>query len=257
MVESLKDCVVLITGAASGIGRATAIAAHGKGAKVVAADVDESGLQSLSRDVELAPGSLLVRVTDVTQPSECAALMDAVSATHGGLDVLANVAGVQAVADRVESLPESEWDRVFAVNVKAAFLLSRLAIPLIRKRGGGTILNVSSVHAFATMPDSAAYAASKGALVALTRQMAIDLAPDLIRVVGVAPGSVDTPMTRRAVERSGKSLDELGFSTQPTRLGRVGTPEEVAEVILWLASSEAKFINGSTVVADGGLLAQL
>jgi NAD(P)-dependent dehydrogenase (short-subunit alcohol dehydrogenase family) len=136
--------------------------------------------------------------------------------------------------------------------------MSRFAIPEMRQRGRGVIVNVASVHAYATMPGNAAYAASKGAVVALTRAMALDHAADGIRVVAVAPGCVDTPMSRRSADFAGvSSLEDLGFSFDPNAAGRVAGPEEIAEAIYWLGSDRASFINGTTLMADGALTAAL
>jgi NAD(P)-dependent dehydrogenase (short-subunit alcohol dehydrogenase family) len=159
--------------------------------------------------------------------------------------------------DSVETLADAALERLLTVNVMAVFRLGRHAIPELRRNGGGVIVNTTSVHAFATMDRCAAYAASKGAIVALTRQMAIDLAPDGIRVVAVAPGSVDTPLTRAELARRGQTVQEAGFAADARSLGRVCRPQEIAEVVAWLASGAAGAVNGSTVIADAGLLASL
>lgn len=250
----LEGKVAIVTGAASGIGNATVQAIADRGGSIVAADIDG---ERLTESLVGFSDRVFGQRADVGSESDAKELVDTAIARFGGLDLLINVAGVMAEHDSVEALPEAEWDRILRVNLKSIFLLSKFAIPRLRARGGGAIVNVASVHAFASMPETASYAASKGAIVALTAQMAADVACDQIRVVAVAPGSVDTPLTRRAVERIGKSLDELGMSTDPRKLGRVGSAEEVARVIAWLASPEASFINGATITVDGGLLAKL
>jgi NAD(P)-dependent dehydrogenase (short-subunit alcohol dehydrogenase family) len=253
----VKGKVAIVTGAASGIGRATALLLAEQGAQVVCIDIDAAGLTETVREIHEARGVAVDCPGDVSRDPDCKRAVDAAEQL-GGLDVVANVAGIMQTQDSVEKLSEEAWDRTLAVNVKSIFLMARHAIPALRRRGGGVIVNTASVHAFANIPESASYAASKGAVVALTRQMAHDCAPDQIRVVAVAPGSVDTPMSQRAVESSGKSsLEELGFSSSPKVLGRVGKPEELAQVIAWLASDKASFVNGVTLPADGGLLAKL
>ena len=247
----------LVTGAASGIGRAVALRLAADGWGVLAVDRDDEGARRVA--AEIAAGGAQARATtaDVTDAVACERAV-AAAVELAPLRLLVNVAGVMTTDDSVEDLADADLDRVLAVNVAAIFRLGRHAIPALRRSGGGAIINVASVHAFATMDRCAAYAASKGAIVALTRQMAIDLAVDGIRAVAVAPGSVDTPMTDAELARRGAaSSAEVGFTADTRALGRVTTPEEVAEVVAWLASPAARIVNGSTVVADAGLLARL
>lgn len=247
----------LVTGAASGIGRATAARLAADGWAVLVADRDGPGAERTAAEIAGAGGRAAAAEADVADPAACRRAVAAADAL-APLGVLVNVAGVMVAADTVEALGDADLDRVLAVNVAAIFRLGRHAIPALRRAGGGAIVNVASVHAFATMDRCAAYAASKGAIVALTRQMAIDLAPDGIRAVAVAPGSVDTPLTRAELARRGAAApDDAGFSEDPRALGRVAGPGEVAEVVAWLASPAAALVNGSTVVADAGLLARL
>lgn len=195
-------------------------------------------------------------VADVSSSSDCAEICR-VAAAEGPISALVNVAGIMRPADSVESLGDEDLEEILAVNVKAIFRLGRHVVPELRRAGGGVIVNVASVHAFATMPLTAAYAASKGAIVALTRQMALDLAPDRIRVVAVAPGSVDTRLTRRELDERGLTFADAGFPTDDRSVGRVASSDEVAEVVAWLVSDAAVLVNGSTVLADAGLLARL
>lgn len=253
----MSERIAIVTGAASGIGKATAGLLAQTGAHVVCMDLDDGGLRSAVKEIEEAGGRAVAHQGDVSSDVDCAAAV-ATAGEFGGLDVLVNVAGIMAEDDTVESLPPQTWERVLAVNVGSIFLLGRHAIPAMRLRGGGVIVNTASVHAFATMPGTAAYAASKGAVVALTRQMALDCTPHGIRVVAVAPGSVDTPLSQLAVDRAGvSSLEELGFSRSVRDIGRVAQPNEIAVVIEWLASDAASFINGVTLPVDGALLAKL
>lgn len=248
--------VALVTGAASGIGRASAIRLAAGGDAVLLADRDERGLAAAADEIAAAGGVADVAVLDVASSDACARAV-AAAARLGRLRALVNVAGMTAAPDGVETISDEQLERVLAVNVGAIFRLGRHAIPLMRAGGDGVIVSTGSVHAFATMTDNAAYAASKGAIGALTRQMALDLAPDRIRAVAVAPGSVDTPMTRDELARRGLSAQDAGFTTEPGAIGRVVAADEIAAVIAWVASDDAAVINGTTVVADAGLLARL
>lgn len=248
--------VALVTGAASGIGRAAALRLAAAGDAVLLADRDEQGLDAVADEIRTAGGVAEAAPADVASSSDCAKAV-AAAADLGPLRAVVHVAGVTAAPDSVETISDHDLERVLAVNVGAIFRLGRHAIPLLRAAGGGVIVTTSSVHAFATMTDNAAYAASKGAIVALTRQLALDLAPDRIRAVCVAPGSVDTPMTRHELRRRGLSAEDAGFTTEPGAIGRVAAADEIAAVIAWAASEEASVVNGTTIVADAGLLARL
>jgi NAD(P)-dependent dehydrogenase (short-subunit alcohol dehydrogenase family) len=244
-----SERVVIVTGAASGIGRATAVRLAAAGDVVLHADRDGDGLARVAQEIAAAGGRAQPAVVDVASSEDCAAAV-AAAARLGSLGALVNVAGMTAAPDGVETISDAALELILQVNVGAIFRLGRHAIPLMRAAGGGVIVNTSSVHAFATMTENAAYAASKGAITALTRQLALDL----------APGSVDTPMTRHELARRGLSAEEAGFASPEagsTAIGRVAAPEEIAAVIAWLASADAAVVNGTTVVADAGLLARL
>jgi NAD(P)-dependent dehydrogenase (short-subunit alcohol dehydrogenase family) len=248
--------VALVTGAASGIGRASAMRLAAAGDAVLLVDRDAARLAAVAEEIVAAGGVAEAATVDVASSDACAEAV-AAAARLGALRALVHVAGVTAAPDGVETISDAQLDHVLAVNVGAIFRLGRHAIPLLRAAGGGVIVTTASVHAFATMTDNAAYAASKGAIVALTRQMALDLAPDRIRAVAVAPGSVDTPMTRDELARRGLSAEDAGFTTQAGAIGRVVAADEIAAVIAWAASDEAAVVNGTTIVADAGLLARL
>ena len=217
----------LVTGAGSGIGAAVARLLDSDGADVVAADVTGTDFH------------LDVR--------EEAAVAEAVR----DIDVLVNVAGVGSTTSAPDT-PLDVWEEVFAVNARGTFLCCKHAIPVMIARGGGSIVNIASVAAVVGLRNRAAYCASKGAVVALTRALAVDHVDDGVRVNAVCPGTVDTPWVRRLVDDAGESLDEL-TARQP--LGRLGTPEEIAEAVAYLASDAAGFVTGSVFVIDGGLTA--
>ena len=251
--------VAIVSGGARGIGRAAARKLAEEAASVViCSDREEQVEETVSA---LREEGLEVRGVraDVTSPADMKKLMDFASETYGGVDVLVNSAGVQRYGTVVET-EEEVWDEVLDANLKGVYLASRYAIPEMRKRGGGAIVNLSSVQAFASQTGVAAYTASKGGINALTRAMALDHAGENIRVNAVCPASVDTPMLRWSADlfKGDKSVEEtLEDWGRMHPLGRVARPEEVAEVIAFLASARASFITGGDYKVDGGMLAAL
>jgi NAD(P)-dependent dehydrogenase (short-subunit alcohol dehydrogenase family) len=241
MTERFTDKRALVTGAASGIGEATVRLLHAEGAEVVLADVDGVRLEALAAELGDRAGARVLDVRDEAQVAPAVA----------GVDVLVNVAGIGSTHD-APGTPLELWEDVFAVNARGTFLCCKHAIPGMRERGGGAIVNVSSVAALVGLKNRAAYSASKGAVVALTRALAVDHVGDGIRVNAVCPGTVDSPWVRRLVEEVGESLDALR-ARQP--MGRLGTTDEIAEAIAYLASDSAAFVTGSVLVIDGGLTA--
>ncbi len=251
--------VAIVSGGARGIGRAAARKLAEEAASVViCSDREEQVEEAVAA---LREEGLEVRGVraDVTSSADMKKLMDLASETYGGVDVLVNSAGVQRYGTVVET-EEEVWDEVLDTNLKGVYLASRYAIPEMRKRGGGAIVNLSSVQAFASQTGVAAYTASKGGINALTRAMALDHAGENIRVNAVCPASVDTPMLRWSADlfKGDKSVEEtLEDWGRMHPLGRVARPEEVAEVIAFLASARASFITGGDYKVDGGMLAAL
>jgi len=251
--------VAIVAGGSLGIGLATARRLGQAGAAVVvcgrrSAAVEEA-VSKLRADGLMAEGI----PADVGSDRDVARLVAFTVEHLGGVDILVNSAGIQRYGDVVET-DEATWDEVFDTNVKGMYLTAHHAIPEMRRRGGGVIVNVSSVQAFASQRSVAAYTASKGAINALTRAMALDHAHEQIRVVAVCPGSIDTPMLRAAAERwkgEGTAEETLASWGRLHPIGRVGTAEDVAELIAFLASARASFITGSEVKVDGGLLSQI
>jgi len=231
----------LVTGAGSGIGEAVARGLHAEGAEVLLADVR-------AESVEAVAAELGERVTPVTLDVRDE---QAVRSVAGDLDVLANVAGIGSTTTAPETALDT-WEDVFAVNARGTFLCCKHAIPAMVARGGGSIVNMGSVAGLVGLRNRAAYCASKGAVVALTRALAIDHVADGVRVNAVCPGTVDSPWVRRLVEDVGESLDALR-ARQP--MGRLGTPDEIAAAVLYLASDDAAFVTGTAFVIDGGLTA--
>lgn len=247
--------VALVSGAGRGIGAATAALLASRGASVVLVDIDEGNVTTQARALKATGAAAEAVVADVTMADACYAAVERAVGRFGGLDILINNAGVGAFGASIDATSEADWDRVISTNLKSVFLLTRASVPVLRAAGRGCIVNVSSVHALMTAHGVVPYAAAKGGVLSMTRALAIDLAPDRIRVVAVLPGAVDTPMLLEQAERTGKSLEELGFARDEAVLGRIGRPEEIAEVTVFVASSAASFVNGSAITADGGLLA--
>ena len=242
----------IVTGAASGIGLATSKLLSSNGATVLG--LDRSDNAGTSANV-FAEGNNLYRKCDVSVPAEIEKIFAEFKTSK--LAALFNVAGLPTNGLGIEETSVSDWDRIINVNLRAVFLTAKYSLPLFKNNGGGAIVNVSSVHAYSTMKNHAAYAASKGGMNSLTTELAIELNPQSIRVVGVAPGSIRTPMTTTDLKRDSELLNSLGFPTDGKSIGHVGEPEEIARVLTWCASPEASFITGTTIQADGGLLSRL
>jgi NAD(P)-dependent dehydrogenase (short-subunit alcohol dehydrogenase family) len=250
-----------VSGGSSGIGRAVALLLASEGASVAVSGPGQDEAQAVADSLTAAGAKAIAVAADVRDAPAVAAAVDEAARTFGGLDILVTSAGVQRYGT-VADTDEKTWDEVFAVNVKGVYLTARAALPYLRRSGAGAIVVVSSVQAHATQSGVAAYTASKGALNALTRSMAIDEASYGVRVNAVCPGSVDTPMLRwsAALFSDGspgavqETVNEWGRSHP---LGRVARPEEVAQVVSFLASTRASFVTGEDVRVDGGLLASL
>ena len=243
---------ILITGAAGGIGRASVHLFAEKGWRVVG--VDRSGFG------DTFPKNGLFIQSDISRPEDMEAIFEKAQAFTDSLDALVNNAAMQVAKPLVQTTVE-EWDAVMAANLRSVFLGVKLAHPLL-KAGGGAIVNVSSVHAVQTSANIAAYAASKGGLLALTRAMAIEFAPDNIRVNAILPGAVDTPMLRAGLGRGhvgpGNMQERLDNLARKTVNGRVGTPGEIAHAIYFLADNEqSSFMTGQAMIVDGGATARL
>ncbi|GAB4541444.1 MAG: SDR family oxidoreductase [Anaerolineales bacterium] len=244
---------LLITGAAGGIGRAAVRLFAQKGWRVIGVDRAEFG-------ADFPANGLFIR-SDISHPEEISAIFERAHAFTDSLEALVNNAALQVAKPLIETTVE-EWDAVMHANLRSVFLGVKLAYPLLQANGGGAVVNVSSVHAIQTSANIAAYAASKGGLLALTRAMAIEFAPDEIRVNAILPGAVDTPMLRAGLGRGhvghGDMQQRLDNLARKTVNGRVGQPAEIAHAIYFLADSEqSSFMTGQALVVDGGATARL
>jgi glucose 1-dehydrogenase len=251
MSESKK--VVLITGAAGGIGRATVQYFSGQGWRVIGVDRHPFG--------EDYPRDGLFIQADIANPADFETIFEKTEKFTSALNAIVNNAAVQIAKPLVETTTE-EWDEVMASNLRSIFLACKLAFPLLKASGNGAIVNVSSVHAVATSANIGAYAASKGGVMALTRAMAIEFAPQNIRVNAILPGAVDTPMLRAGLQRGhvsgGTIVDRLENLARKTVNGRVGQPEEIASAIYFLAdNAQSSFMTGQALVVDGGATCRL
>ncbi len=249
---TLQGRVALVTGAASGIGRATAVLLAHEGAAVVLVDLQDA--EPTVKEITASGGRAVFARADVTRASDCATVVERTMQEFGRIDILFNNAGIVRRAT-VVGTTEEEWDRVMAVNVKSIFLMSKAAIPLMIRGGGGVIVNTASGWGLVGGRDAASYCASKGAVVNLTRAMALDHAAENIRVNCVCPGDTDTPMLREEARQLGQ--DERAFlaGSAERPMGRMGRPEEIAQAVLFLASDASSFVTGTALVVDGGGLA--
>jgi NAD(P)-dependent dehydrogenase (short-subunit alcohol dehydrogenase family) len=250
----LQGKVALITGAASGIGRASALLFAREGAAVAVVDINEKAGRKVANEITSTGGRTFFASADVTRAADCQRVVRAVAGKFGALHILFNNAGIIRRASVLE-LSEAEWDRVMDVNVKSIFLMSKFAIPLIEKSGGGSIINTASGWGLAGGPKAAAYCASKGAVVLLTKAMAIDHGPQNIRVNCICPGDTDTAMLRSEAQQLGAATARFLQEAAQRPLRRVGKPEEIAQAALYLASDAASFVTGTALVVDGGGLA--
>jgi NAD(P)-dependent dehydrogenase (short-subunit alcohol dehydrogenase family) len=253
--ESLRGRAAIITGAATGIGRASAVLFARAGARVALADMRAPELEQALTEVRAAGGEATAIAADLARPEDCAAVVEQAMRAFGRLDVLLNNAGVgtMVVGGTVESITLDHWELAQDVNVRAIYLVTRAAVPHLRKAGGGAVVNIASVSAFRGSVErpSHAYAASKGAVLALTRAMAASYGRDHIRVNAICPGTIRTRLTADIVER----VERAARDGHGIPLGRVGEPEDIARCALFLASDDASFITGAEIVVDGGAMA--
>ena len=251
MGDRLKNRIALITGAGTGIGRAIALAFAREGAKIALVGRRQNRLEDVAREAGCAP---LVLAGDVSQQGYIDRMLDAVTSCFGGLDVLVNNAAVLH-AGTAEQITEAQWDQTFNINVRGLWLLSRSVLPHMRKARGGSIINIASVLGINGARSRAAYASSKGAVILLTKCMAIDHGTENIRVNAICPSFVKTDLTaevlRQAPDPEAVRRERIGMHP----IGRLGQPDDIAGMAVYLASDESKWVTGSVLPVDGGYLA--
>jgi NAD(P)-dependent dehydrogenase (short-subunit alcohol dehydrogenase family) len=251
----LKDKVCIVTGGGSGIGRATAHVFAREGARVVVSDRRLPAAEEVVAEIAKTGGQARAVAADVSKGADVKAMVEAAVAAYGRLDVIVNNAGYGTFGTVVD-IDEAEWDALMGTNVRGVYLCCKYAIPAMRANGGGVIVNVASVVAAVGIRNRAAYVASKGAVAALTRAIALDHVAEGIRCNAIAPGTIDTPYYDDVIKRA---PDAVAFrkgleARQP--VGRLGTPDEMADAILFLACDESRFATGSILTIDGGMTAQ-
>jgi len=251
---TLNGNVALITGGASGIGRATALLFAKEGAAVAIVDLNETEGRAVARRIIDDGGKAIYVHADVSKAEDCRLAVQQTVEKFGKLDILFNNAGIIRRASVVDT-SEEDWDKVMAINVKSVFLFSKYTIPTMAKAGGGVIINTASGWGLIGGRKAAAYCASKGAVVVLTKAMAIDHGAQNIRVNCICPGDTDTPMLREEAKQLGKPEDQFLSESAQRPLQRIGKPEEIAEAALFLASDASSFVTGTALVVDGGGLA--
>ncbi len=254
-MERLSGKIAAVTGGASGIGEATVRRFVAEGAKVAFADRDVDRGKRVAAEIEASGGRAIFVEAHMESEAEAAAFVRAAADRFGRLDVLVNNAGIRMYQTVVEASAES-WDEILGVNLKGYVFCAKAAIPVIRQGGGGSIVNVASVRSVTTAGKTTQYDTTKAAVAGLTRGMAMDHAPDGIRVNAVCPGPIFTPFHEKRIQALGRTLEQYREdAAKSTMLRRPGTPEEVAACILFLASDDASFVTGTLLFVDGGLTA--
>jgi meso-butanediol dehydrogenase / (S,S)-butanediol dehydrogenase / diacetyl reductase len=249
----LSSKVAIVTGAGAGIGRATSLLFAREGAKVAAVDVASEGINTLVKEIQSAGGTAEAIVADVSSAADVEQCVQKTLGRFRRIDILFNNAGI-VVPGKIHEISETDWDRSMDVNVKSLYLMCRSVMPLFQKQGSGVIVNTSSAVVLRTVKDRAVYTAAKGAVLALTRSMALDYVKDGIRVNCLCPGTVDTPSLHQRLAALGgdvASVRKQFEARQP--MGRLGTAEEIAEAALYLVSDAAAFVTGGAFPIDGGL----
>jgi NAD(P)-dependent dehydrogenase (short-subunit alcohol dehydrogenase family) len=250
----LQDKVAIITGAGKGIGKATALLFAEEGAKVAIVDCDAASGEQTAAEIETQGRAALFVRADISKESDAERLVTEAAKVFGGIDILVNNAAIFVMKGFDATVPE--WQQSLGVNVIGTVLVTKYAVDSMKKRGGGAVVNLASISSWIAQSNLFAYSTTKAAVLQLTRNMAMDLAPWAIRVNCVCPGTIVTPAVRRYMEERGMTLEQLNAEEgAKTLLKRVGQPQEVARAILFLASDEASYITGTHLMVDGGYTA--
>lgn len=248
----VKDKVALITGAGAGIGKASAVLLAQEGARVGVADFDAAAAEATTQIIQRAGGEAISITGDVSVERDCAAMVEAVSARWGRLDILCNIAGI-VLGGVLHQTTDDDWNASMDVNLRSIYLCSKHAIPCIKRSGGGAIVNMASVAGLMGVKNRAAYSASKGGVIALTKSMAIDYVEDGIRVNSICPGTVDSPSLQKRLDALPDPVAARRDFIARQPMKRFGRPDEIASAVLFLCSDESSFITGTEIIVDGGM----
>lgn len=252
-MNGIDGGVALVSGASSGIGRATAKRFANEGASVVAVDIDVEGGEETISQIDADGGEATFREVDVTDENDLAAAVETAVDTYGGLDFAFNNAGIEGDQVGFSEQDDANWNRVLDINLKGVFYAMREEIPAMLESGGGAIVNTSSIAGILGFPNLSPYVASKHGVVGLTRSAAVEFSGEDLRVNAVLPGVIDTPMVARAGEEDAESMEQT-VAAIPT--GRLGQPEEIASAVVWLCSEDASYVTGQPLPVDGGYSVQ-
>jgi NAD(P)-dependent dehydrogenase (short-subunit alcohol dehydrogenase family) len=243
-----KDQVVLVTGAASGLGYETAMAFASEGAQVIASDISRPGAETAAARIQEQGGTAVASAVDVSVASDVEGLFAMIADRFGGLDIAINGAGIGGVPGPIAEAREADFDQVLAVNLKGVWLCMRGEIPLMLDRSRGVIVNIASALGLVALPNSGAYTAAKHGVVGLTKAVALEVADKNVRINAICPGVIDTPLNKFIVD----DPELLAQMESLHPIGRLGKAEEVASAILWLADPRSSFITGAAIPVDGG-----
>ena len=244
----------IVTGGAGGIGRATSLALAAEGARVAVVDLEQDAAEAVAAEIRAAGGEAIAFGADVSAEPDVVRVVAAAAEQFGGIDIAFNNAGIIRRTTAVETTVE-EWDRVFGVNVRGIFLMCKHVVPIMAEKGAGSIINTGSGWGLKGGGQAISYCASKGAVVNMTRALAIDHGPQGIRVNSVNPGDVNTGMLRDEARQLGQETGSFLAEAADRPLRRMGEPEEIAAAVVWLASDESSYVTGSAMVVDGGGIA--
>lgn len=252
-MEGIKDRIALVSGGASGIGLACAVALARAGARVIASDRDPNGGAAVLQAVQAAGGEAEYVTADVTEADAVRALVEGIVARHGRLDFAVNSAGIFGPIGVLHELEPEDFDRVIGVNLRGVFLCMKHEILAMRRQGFGAIVNIASVQGLVASPTASLYSASKHGVVGMTKAAALDYARDGIRINAVCPGTIETPLARKNYADRGLPMPN---DTPRIPIGRVGQPDEIAQVVVFLCSSGSTYMTGTTLAVDGAITAQ-
>lgn len=250
--RNFEGKIALVTGAAAGIGRATALAFAREGAKVVVSDVDDAGGEQTLAAIQQMGGEGIYVHADVSSLEEVDALFETLKKTYGSLDYACNNAGIEGAQAKTGDCTLENWRRTIGINLDGVFYCMRRELELMAPAQSGSIINMSSIAGKQGFPNLSAYVASKHAVIGLTKSAALEYAPLGVRINAICPGVIDTPMVQRTTQQSEEATRQY-VGMQP--VGRMGNPEEIADAVIWLSSEKASFVTGVAIPIDGGFLA--